>query len=669
MKAGKDVIERLKKLRTAVEKHRYNYHVLDKEEISSEALDSLKKELVELEAKYPELYDPNSPSQRIAGEPLKEFNKVPHKVEQWSFGDAFTEEDMRDFDARVKRFLAQDEIKENPQYVCELKIDGLKIVLEYKKGELFKVATRGDGKIGEDVTMNVRTIESVPLKLNLPVDIIVEGEVWLSKILFEKLNREQKNLDKPLYANPRNVAAGSIRQLDPKITASRKLDVFIYDVAKYEGSNVPKSQYEELDLLKKLGFKVNTHAKLCKNIEEVLDFWKKWKNESKKQDYWIDGVVVKVDDLVMQKSLGYTGKSPRFGIAYKFPAEQVTTVVEDIKLQIGRTGVLTPVAHLRPVSVAGSTVSRATLHNEDEIQRLDVRVGDTVILQKAGDVIPDIVSVLKELRTGIEKPYKFPTHVPECGGDGSIERIPGEAAWRCVFKNSDIQQKRRLYHFVSKKCFNMDGVGPRQIDLFMEHGLVTSSNDLFTLTKGDLLGLPRFGDKSADNVIESIEKAKKVSLPRFLFSLSIPQVGEETAEDVSKYFKTLEKIREISAEDLMKINGVGTTVAQSIVDFFKDKDHKILIEDLLKHVTIKKVESIAGSKLSGKTFVLTGTLETMSRDEAKVKIKNLGGDVTSSVSIKTSYVVAGNDPGSKYDNAIKLGVRVLNEGEFLRLTE
>lgn len=285
MKAGKDVIERLKKLRAAVEKHRYNYHVLDKEEISSEALDSLKKELVELEAKYPELYDPNSPSQRIAGEPLKEFNKVPHKVEQWSFGDAFTEEDMRDFDARVKRFLAQDEIKENPQYVCELKIDGLKIVLEYKKGELFKVATRGDGKIGEDVTMNVRTIESVPLKLNLPVDIIVEGEVWLSKILFEKLNREQKNLDKPLYANPRNVAAGSIRQLDPKITASRKLDVFIYDVAKYEGSNVPKSQYEELDLLKKLGFKVNTHAKLCKNIEEVLDFWKKWKNESKKQDY------------------------------------------------------------------------------------------------------------------------------------------------------------------------------------------------------------------------------------------------------------------------------------------------------------------------------------------------------------------------------------------------
>ena len=667
MKIDKAIVERLKKLRDAVEKHRYNYHVLDKEEISSEALDSLKKELVELEAQYPELYDPNSPSQRVAGEPLKEFNKVPHKVEQWSFGDAFSEEDMKDFDARVKRFLIQDEIKTDPQYVCELKIDGLKIVLEYKNGELFQVATRGDGKVGEDVTMNVRTIQSVPLKLNYPLDIIVEGEVWMSKKVFEKLNKEQEKLGKPLYANPRNVAAGSIRQLDPKITASRKLDVFIYDVAKYDGKDVPKSQYEELELLKKLGFKVNQYAKLCRNINEVLDFWKKWKTESKKQDYWIDGIVVKVNDVVMQKSLGYTGKSPRFGIAYKFPAEQVTTVVEDIKLQIGRTGVLTPVAHLKPVSVAGSTVSRATLHNEDEIQRLDVRVGDTVILQKAGDVIPDIVSVLKELRTGKEKPYKFPAHVPECGGDGSIERIPGEAAWRCVFKNSDIQQKRRLYHFVSKKCFNMDGVGPRQIDAFMEQGLVTSADDLFTLTKGDLLGLPRFAEKSADNVIDSIQKSKRISLARFLFSLSIPQVGEETAEDVEKHFKTLEKVQIATIEDFVKINGVGDVVAQSIVDFFKEKDHKILVEELLKYVTIKKVESISGSRLSGKTFVLTGTLEAMSRDEAKVKIKNLGGDVTSSVSIKTSYVVAGNDPGSKYETAIKLGVKVLDEEGFLKL--
>ncbi len=668
----KAIVERVTKLRASIEKHRYNYHVLDKEEISADVLDSLKKELVELEHQYPELYDANSPSQRVAGEALKGFSKVAHKVQQWSFGDAFGESDMIDFDARVKRFLRQDEINTDPQYVTELKIDGLKIVLEYRKGELFQVATRGDGKIGEDVTHNVRTIESVPLKLDFPVDIIVEGEVWLSKKFFEKLNKEQEKTGKPIFANPRNVAAGSIRQLDPKITASRKLDTYIYDIALFNTGQdlpVPKTQHDELALLAKLGFKVNPHTQVCKNIQEVMDFWKKWQHNSKKQDYWIDGVVVKVNDVHMQKVLGYTGKSPRFGIAYKFPAEQVTTVVEDIKLQIGRTGVLTPVAHLRPVSVAGSVVSRATLHNEDEIRRLDVRVGDTVILQKAGDVIPDIVSVLKDLRTGKEKPYVFPTYVSECGGDGKIERIPGQAAWRCVFKDSDTQQKRRLYHFVSKKCFNIDGVGPRQIDLFMEHHLLSSADDLFTLTKGDLLALPRFAEKSADNVIASIKNAKRVSLPRFIFSLSIPQVGEETAEDVSRHFKTLGKIQSATVEMLMKINGVGDVVAQSIVDFFKDTHQQKLVRDLLEHVTIERVVSqdSGNAKLGGKTFVLTGSLESMARDEAKAKIKSMGGDVTGSVSIKTDYVVAGTDPGSKYDNAIKLGVKVLSEAEFLKL--
>lgn len=676
-KASPEIIKRVKKLRDLVEYHRYNYHVLDKEEISAEALDSLKRELVALEAQYPELYDANSPSQRVAGAPLKAFKKVPHKVAQWSFGDAFTEEDMIEFDTRVKRFLKQDEINESPQYVSELKIDGLKIVLEYKKGELFCVATRGDGKVGEDVTMNVRTIESVPLKLNHPVDIIVEGEVWLSKKLFEKLNKQQVKEGKPEFANPRNVAAGSIRQLDPKITASRKLDAYIYDIAEFregQGFPVPESQYEELKFLKILGFKVNENAKMCKDISEVLEYWKRWKNDSKKQDYWIDGVVVKVNQVGMQKVLGYTGKSPRFGIAYKFPAEQVTTVVEDIRLQIGRTGVLTPVAHLKPVEVAGSVVSRATLHNEDEIRRLDVRVGDTVILQKAGDVIPDIVSVLKDLRTGKEKPYVFPDHVPECGGSGKdagkIERVPGQAAWRCVFKDSDTQQRRRLYHFVSKKCFDIDGVGPRQIDLFMENNLVSSADDLFTLTKGDLLALPRFAEKSADNVVESLEKAKSVSLPRFLFALSIQHVGEEVAEDIAKNFPTLEKIKNATVEDLMKINGVGDVVANSVVDWFTDNDNKKLVSDLLAHVKIQKPQIVDGGqnlKLAGKTFVLTGTLESMSRDEAKALIKRLGGDVTSSVSVKTSYVVAGNDPGSKYDNAIKLGVPVLDEIAFQKL--
>ena len=401
-KASKEIIERLAKLKASIERHRYNYHVLDKPEISDEALDSLKNELVKIETEYPELITPDSPSQRVAGAPLPEFKKVAHKVPQWSFNDAFTIEDIREFDARTKRFLKSQTGKDIwPSYVCELKIDGLKIVSEYKKGLLVGAATRGDGKVGEDVTMNIRTIESVPLRLNKDVDIIVEGEVWLSKRNFEKLNKEQKKKDKPLYANPRNVAAGTIRQLDPSIVAGRRLETFTYDIASY-GEKMPVKQELELALLNELGFKVNRYFEPCKNIEEVISFWQKWQKKKDSLDYFIDGVVVKVNEKEYQDILGFTGKAPRYGIAFKFQAEQVTTVVEDIQLQIGRTGVLTPVAHLKPVLVAGSTVSRATLHNEDEIRRLDVRVGDTVILQKAGDVIPDIVKVLVEFRTGKE---------------------------------------------------------------------------------------------------------------------------------------------------------------------------------------------------------------------------------------------------------------------------
>lgn len=671
--------DRVVKLRQAIEKHRYNYHVLDKEEISAEALDSLKRELSEIEAEHPELRSEDSPSNRIAGEPLKEFEKVEHKVAQWSFNDAFTEEDMKSFDARVKRVLTQGLGGKagNPTYVCELKIDGLKVVLEYKKGVLVTAATRGNGKVGENVTMNVRTIESVPLKLEMPVDIIVEGEVWMSKSHFEVLNKEQAKKGLPLYANPRNVAAGSIRQLDPRITSSRKLDMFVYDIAQYVGKNIPKTQLEELQLLKQLGFKVNKHATLCKNIDEVIKFWSQWSAKSKKEDYWIDGVVVKVNEIEYQIALGYTGKAPRFGIAFKFAAEQVTTVVEDITLQIGRTGVLTPVAHLRPVLVAGSTVSRATLHNEDEIRRLDVRVGDTVILQKAGDVIPDIVKVLTELRTGKEKVYEFPTHVEECGGDGRIERVPGQAAWRCVYKDSASQQKRRLYHFVSKHCFDIDGLGPRQIDTFMENNLISSYEDIFTLTKGDILALPRFAEKSADNLVEAIQKARKVTLPRFIFSLSIPNVGEETAEDLAEHFGTWHKLaKALEAKDfdeLYKIEGIGDVVAKGLIDWYENKKHQRIVEHLLKQVTIASFKSpiVANAKVAelfkDKTFVLTGTLSTMSRDEAKAKIKAFGGDVSGSVSKNTSYVVAGEEAGSKLDKAEELGVKVLSEDDFLKM--
>lgn len=571
--APKEAQKRVIKLRETINEHRHNYHVNDVESISIEALDSLKYELAQLEEQYPELVTKDSPTQRVAGKPLEGFKKVPHKVAQWSFNDAFSEEDMYAFDERVKRMLKSELGKDvTPTYICELKIDGLKIVLEYVNGSLATAATRGDGKVGEDVTANVRTIESIPLTLRRKVDAIVEGEVWMSKTQFNRLNKEQKKKGEEEYANPRNVAAGTMRQLDPKIVAKRKLDAFLYDIAQAE--NIPNTQFEELEELKNLGFKVNKHFTLCKTMQDVITFWKKWQKKAGKEDYWIDGVVVKVNEGEYQEALGYTGKAPRFAIALKFPAEQVTTVLEDIVLQVGRTGVVTPVAHLRPVLVAGSTVSRATLHNEDEIKRLDVRIGDTVILQKAGDVIPDIISVVAEMRTGKEKPYVFPKTVNACGGDGAVERIPGQAVHRCVNKNSFAQIKRKFYHFVSKKVFNIDGLGPKVIDVLLEEGLITNFDDIFTLKKGDLIDLPRFAEKSVDNLLDSIEKSKEVELARFIASLSIPQVGEETAYDLAQHFGGLESFIAAPQEALEVIDGVGDVVAKEIVDWFSENENK-----------------------------------------------------------------------------------------------
>ncbi len=663
--------ERIKKLREVIDYHRYNYHVLDKQEISEEALDSLKHELATLEERYPELVTPDSPTQRVEGKPLKEFVKVQHKVPQWSFNDAFTIEDVHIFDGRVRRLLKAHFGREViPTYTCELKIDGLKVVIEYEKGVFKQALTRGDGKYGEDVTANVRTIESVPLRLRKPESIIVEGETWIGKKDFGRLNKEREKTGDAIYANPRNFAAGTLRQLDPRIVASRRLQVFVYDIGKSE-DGVPATQLEELKKLLDLGFKVNTHFKLCRNIDDIASFWQEWQTKKEKEDYLIDGVVIKVNERQYQEVLGYTGKAPRFGIAFKFPAEQVTTVVEDISLQIGRTGVLTPVAHLRPVSVAGSVVSRATLHNEDEIKRLDVRVGDTVILQKAGDVIPDIVKVLTEMRTGKEKPYEFPKFVEACGGDGAIERIPGQAAYRCVNKKSFAQQRRKLYHFASKHAYDIDGLGPKIIDVLLDNNLISSFDDIFTLKKGDLLSLPRFAEKSVDNLLESINKARVVDLSRFLVGLSIPQVGEETAIDIAEYFKTLEKLLEASIEELQAIEGVGDIVAASVYEWFRDKENKQLLKRLLKEVAIEAPETVSPkqTKLKGITFVLTGTLSTLSRDDAKEKLRMLGASVSGSVSKKTDYVVAGENAGSKYDTALELGVKVLTEEEFLKMVE
>ena len=658
--------DRLNKLKELLEKHRHLYHVLDKPEISDEAYDSLLKELESIEQEHPELITPDSPTQRVGGEPLKEFSKVTHAHQQWSFDDVFDLDELKKWEEKVKNFMKKAGVEnEKLEYCCELKIDGLKMILTYENGVLKQGATRGDGTIGEDVTHNIKTIQSIPLKLKKEIDITVVGEVWLSKKNLKKINKEREKNDEPVYANTRNLAAGSLRQLDPKITASRGLDSFLYDIDQIS-EKPTKTQYEEIETLSKLGFKTNPFAKVCSSPDDIQKFYLDWTKKRHDLDYELDGIVIKVNSVKIQQALGYTGKSPRWGVAYKFPAEQVTTVVEDIVLQIGRTGVLTPVAHLKPVTVAGSKVSRATLHNEDEIKRLDVRIGDTVILQKAGDVIPDIVSVVQELRPAKSKPYVFPKRVPMCGGDGSIERIPGEAAWRCVSKDSFDQQKRRFYYFVSKKCFDIDGLGPKIIDVLLEQGLVSSFDDIFTLKRGDLLALPRFAEKSVDNLLESIEKVRTISLPRFLASLSISQVGEETAYDISKHFGSIEKISQATFEEIESIYGVGPIVAKSLYEWFRDSDNKKLISNLLKQVKIEEVK--AGQKLQGKSFVFTGTLN-MDRVAAQETVRRLGGEVSSSVSKNTTYVVAGENAGSKLEKAQQLGVMVINEEDFLTLVK
>lgn len=661
--------ERVKKLRTIIDKHRYLYHVLDKPEISDEAYDSLLEELRLLEEEFPDLRTPDSPTQRVGAEPLKFFKKVTHEVKQWSYDDVFSRDGLLKWEARAKRFAA-DHLHlrdEKLSYCTELKIDGLKIILTYKNGLLVRGATRGNGIVGEDITGNLKTIQSIPLSLNKKIDVIVVGEAWMKKGELARINKEREKKGEALFANTRNAAAGSLRQLDPKIAASRRLDSFIYDIDMIEGLPMPKTQEGELKLLAELGFKVNPHHHASRDIAGVERYYQTWIDKKDKEQYGIDGIVVKIDSRPIQEALGYTGKSPRWGVAYKFPAEQVTTVVEDILLQVGRTGVLTPVAHLRPVLVAGSVVSRATLHNEDEIKRLDVRVGDTVVLQKAGDVIPDIVSVIKELRTGKEKPHVFPKTVPDCGGP--IERIPGQAAYRCVNKNSFAQKRRKFYHFVGKHAFDIEKMGPRVVDALLDNNLIASYDDIFTLKKGDLLSLPRFGEKSVGNLLASIEKARVTDLARFIIGLSIEHVGEETAEGIAEAFKNIEAIERAPKEDLERIPGVGEVVAESLYRWFRDEQNKKLLRRLLKEVTIKPVRTArsATAPLAGKTFVLTGTLSALSRDEAKKRIKLLGGHVVGSVSSNTDFVVAGESPGSKYDAAKRLGVPILSEGEFLKL--
>lgn len=653
------VKERAEKLQELLAHHAHLYYTLDAPEISDSAYDALYHELRDLEEKYPELVRKDSVTQRIVGDAVLSLKKVRHVVPQWSFNDAFTQEEIKAFDERVRKLSGSA-----PTYDLELKIDGLKVVFTYEKGILASAVTRGDGEVGEDVTHNIRTIREVPQRLARPVDLIIEGEVYLNRSGFAKLNAARKKAGEPLFANPRNAAAGSIRQLDPKIAAQRPLGAFLYDVDR-TSETFPQTQSEELDYLAKLGLPVNPEHRHADSLEDVFKYWEKWKGTAReKADYQLDGIVLKVESHAQQEVLGYTGKAPRFTLAYKFPPEQVQTVLEDITLQVGRTGKLTPVAHLSPVNVAGTVVARASLHNEDFIKEKDIRIGDTVLLQKAGDIIPEIVSVIKELRPKKARVWHFPTHSPLCGGDGSIERVPGEAAHRCKVPGSFEQQSRRLIHFTGKSALDINGLGRETVKLLMEQALVSHFDDIFELTKDELLALPSFEETKASNLMKGIEAGRKVSFDRLLIGLGIPHVGGETAYLLATRFPTLALLGKASEESLSRIDGIGPIIGASVAEWFIDAGNRELIERLQKHLKIQKVAAPAKGPLTGLTFVITGTLETLSREEAEARVKRAGGKVSSSVSSKTSFVVAGENPGSKLAKAQELGVEVLSEKAF-----
>lgn len=654
--------KRIAKLTEEVNHHRYLYHVLDKSEISDGALDSLKKELEDLEKQFPEFVRPDSPTHRVSGKALDKFSKVKHSQKVLSLADAFSRQDIESWQDRNERIL-KEKIK---GYYAELKLDGLTVVLTYKDGIFFRGATRGDGVVGEDVTNNLKTIDSIPLSLRQPKNIKlpklveVRGEVVMSRQVFDKLNKQRLKAGQELFANPRNVAAGSIRQLDPRIAQSRSLDCMAFEII----SDLGQKSHEEVHaLLNDLGFKTNIGSQYCENIDEVEKFLKHWVDRRKQIPYDTDGAVIVVNDLLQEKKLGHVGKAERWMLAYKFPAEQVTTRVLDIEVQTGRTGALTPVAILEPVSVAGSTVSRATLHNQDEIDRLDVRIGDTVIIQKAGDIIPDIVKVLKKLRTAKSKKFSFPKKCPSCFSP--VSKKPGEVAYYCTNKKCYGQSVEGIIHFVSKKGFNIDGLGDSIIRQLIDQGLVASPIDIFSLKIGDLEPLEGFAYKKSQKIIEAIERAKNVEFSDFIYSLGIRHVGEETSILLAQNYGNLENFKKAKLEDLQAIADVGPEVAKSIVTWLED--HKDLLEDFLQAGIVIKETKIRDSRLRSKTFLFTGSMD-IDRDSAKDRVRALGAKVVSSVSSKLDYLVVGDNPGSKLDKAKKYpNIKIINQTEFLKL--
>jgi len=693
--------QRLVKLKKEIDLHRYNYHVLDQESISPAALDSLKLELFRIENDYPELITPDSPTQRVAGEVNTKFKKVVHTRPMISLYDAFSENDMLEWENRNRRYLSQPLVD---NYYCELKLDGLAVALHYDKGLLVKAATRGDGKVGEDVTLNARTISSIPLRLREPElkelitiglkeadaknflnllannEIELRGEAIMSNDVFIKLNQKYAKEGRPLLANTRNAVAGSLRQLDSKITAERELEFFAYDllIADYHRGEIIMTRASADKLANLLGFKTVKQNRICHGLKEVFDFYNFVAKKRDSLPYIIDGTVVKFDDLKMWETLGVVGKAPRYMMAYKFSAEQATTQVLDVVWQVGRTGALTPTAILEPVSVAGATISRSTLHNFDEIERLNLMIGDTVIIERAGDVIPKVVEVLTNLRSGQEKKIKAPRFCPRCGQE--VERVTGEVAFRCVNPKCFAVTLRQLIHFVSKDAVDMSGLGKKLVEQFVSEGLIKDAADIYSLKKSDLLSLERFAEKKADNVMAAINTHKIIPLARFIYALGIRHVGAESAQFLADKVAQELKDTEITPTNLAKffnqtdleawqeLEDVGPVVAQALYDFWRD-EHTLLLLKKLEAAGVRALLSVKlnGGALADKTFVLTGTLDILSRSEAKKKIMALGGKVKDSVIRETDYLVVGRDPGSKLAQAQKLGVTVLNEADFLKL--
>ena len=664
---------RIEKLRKYIDDIRYRYHVLDDPTVTDADYDPLMRELVALEQKFPEFADPNSPSQKVGGKPLKKFENKKHLYPMISLNDAFDETEMKDWYDRMARLVGEKVIDQSGYY-CEIKMDGLAISLIYEKGELAYALTRGDGYTGEDITNNIKMIRAIPLKLREGSKywndakagrIEIRGEIYMPLSSLSALNKEREEKGELLFANPRNAAAGSVRQLDPNITASRNLDFMGYGMIGIK----TKTHEEQHEIIKELGLPVNKNNKFCSNLDCIFKLFKEWEKIRPKLPYQIDGMVVNINDAALFDELGVVGKSPRASIAYKWPAEEVTTVLEDIVVRVGRTGVLTPTAVLRPTEVAGSTVSKATLHNADEIEKKDIRIGDTVILRKAGDVIPEVVRSIKELRTGKEKIFHMPALCPQCGGP--VIRQDKQVAYRCENTNCFAVQFRSLEHFVSKQAFDIDGLGPRIIEQLMNEGLIKDSADIFTLKIGDLEPLERFAEKSAQNLIDSIENAKKVDLARFIFALGIRNVGIETAIDLADRFHNLKDLEKAELDEINAIRDIGPVVSKSIYDFFQNKKSVDLINRLIENgVEIterEKAQTKAG--IVGKTFVFTGGLETMTRDEGKNMVRKFGGNISESVSRKTDFVVAGEEAGSKLEKARELGVKILSEKEFLEFVK